>query len=87
MSRPPLRPNFVLTLGLCWFFLSFLNQATLVVLVVKNSPASAGDTRDGVRSLGQEDTLEEEMVSHFSILAWKIPWIEEPGGSQRVGHD
>ena len=50
-------------------------------------PGCAGDTRDGVRSLGQEDTLEEEMVSHFSILAWKIPWIEEPGGSQRVGHD
>ena len=45
-----------------------------------------------VRSLGQEDPLEEEMATHSSILAWKIPWTEEPGGlqstgSQRVGHD
>ena len=45
-----------------------------------------------VRSLGQEDPLEKEMTTHFSILAWEIPWIEEPGGlqstgSQRVGHD
>ena len=45
-----------------------------------------------VRSLGQEDTLEKEMVTHSSILAWRIPWTEEPGrlqsmGSQRVGHD
>ena len=42
--------------------------------------------------LGWEDSLEEEMVTHFSTLAWKIPWTEEPGGlqsmgSQRVGHD
>ena len=45
-----------------------------------------------VRSLGQEDALEEEMVTHSSILAWRIPWTEEPGrlqsmGSERVGHD
>ena len=45
-----------------------------------------------VRSLGQEDPLEKEMVTHSSILAWKIPWMEEPGGlqsmgSQRVGPD
>ena len=44
-----------------------------------------------VRSLGQEDPLEKEMTIHFSILAWEIPWIEEPGGLQsmglqRVGH-
>ena len=43
-----------------------------------------------VRSLGQEDPLEEEMATHSSILAWRIPWTEEPGGlqsmrSQRVG--
>ena len=38
-----------------------------------------------VRSLGQEDSLEEEMAIHSSILAWKIPWIEEPGGLQSVG--
>jgi len=45
-----------------------------------------------VRSLGQEDHLEKEMATHSSILAWRIPWMEEPGGlqsmgSQKVGHD
>ena len=45
-----------------------------------------------VQSLGWEDPLEKEMVTHSSILAWRIPWTEEPGGlqtmrSQRVGHD
>ena len=45
-----------------------------------------------VQSLGQEDPLEEVMATHSSILAWEIPWTEEPGGlqsvgSQRVGHD
>ena len=45
-----------------------------------------------VRSLGQEDTPEEGLVTHSSILAWKIPWTEEPGGlqstePQRVGHE
>ena len=45
-----------------------------------------------VRSLGQEDPLEQEMATHSSTLAWKIPWMEEPGrlqsmGLQRVGHD
>ena len=45
-----------------------------------------------VRSLGQEDLLEEEMATHSSILAWRIPGTEEPGGlqsmgSHRVGHD
>ena len=45
-----------------------------------------------VQSLGEEDSLEKEMSIHSSIIAWKIPWIEEPGrlqsmGSQRVGHD
>ena len=45
-----------------------------------------------VQSLGQEDLLEEEMATHSSILAWRIPWTKEPGrlqfmGSQRVRHD
>ena len=45
-----------------------------------------------VQSLSQEDPLEKEMATHSSILAWKIPWMEEPGGLQsmglqRVGHD
>ena len=44
-----------------------------------------------VQSLGQKDTLEEEMATHSSILAWRVPWTEEPGGllsmgSHRVGH-
>ena len=39
-----------------------------------------------VRSLGQEDPLEEEMATHSSILAWKIPWTEEPGQLQSMGH-
>ena len=53
---------------------------------------NAGDTGDMVPSLGQEDPLEEEVATHSSILAWRIPLTEEPGrpqsmGSQRVGHD
>ena len=45
-----------------------------------------------VRFLGQEDPLEKEMATHYSILAWRIPWTKEPGGlqstgSQSVGHD
>jgi len=57
--------------------------------VVKNPLANVRDTR--VSSLGREDPLKEEMATHSSSLAWKIPWTEEPGGlqsmeSQRVGH-
>ena len=63
-----------------------------MVLVVKNTPANAGDTEMWVRSLGQEDLLEKGIVTHSSILAWRIPCTEEPGGlqsvgSQRVGQD
>ena len=50
--------------------------------VVKNLPANAGDVRVAVRSLGQEDPLEEDMATHSSIFAWKILWTEEPGGIQ-----
>ena len=57
--------------------------------MVKN-PTAMQETQ--VRSLGQDDPLEEGMATHSSILAWKIPWTEEPGGlqsmvSRRVGHD
>ena len=60
--------------------------------MVKNLPAHAGDTRDAVPSLGLEDSLEEEKAPLASVLAWKIPLTEEPGGlqsmrPQRVGHD
>ena len=50
--------------------------------VVKNLPAM-WDT--WVQSLGQEDTLEKEMATHSSTLAWKIPWTEEPGGCSLWG--
>ena len=52
----------------------------IVALVVKNLPANAR-----VHSLGWEDPLEEGMVTHSSILAWRIPWTEEPGGLQSTG--
>ena len=51
--------------------------------LVKN-PLAMQETR--VRSLGQEDLLEKEMATHPSILAWKIPWTEEPGGYSPWGH-
>ena len=47
--------------------------------MVKNPPNNAGDVRMWVGSLGWRDFLEEEMATHSSILAWEIPWIEEPG--------
>ena len=57
--------------------------------MVKNLPAMQ---QTQVQSLGQEDPLEKEMAIHSSILAWRIPWTEEPGrlqpmGSRTVGHD
>ena len=52
--------------------------------LVKNLPAMQ---ETWVPSLGQEDPLEKKMATHSRILAWKIPWREEPGRSQRVRHD
>ena len=65
-----------------------LTKASLVAQMVNNLPA-VQETR--VRSLGQEDPLEKEMAIHSSILAWRIPWTEEPGSLrsmvlQRVRH-
>ena len=57
---------------------------SLVAQTVNNLPA-VWESR--VLSLGQEDPLEEGMATHSSILALRIPWTEEPGGSQRVRHD
>ena len=57
---------------------------SLVAQTVKNLPAM---WETGVLSPGQEDPLEEGMATHSSILALRIPWTEDPGGSQRVGHD
>ena len=70
--------------GFFFFFLSFPGGS--------DGRASACDVGDRVWSLGQEDPLEKETATHSSTLAWKIPWMEEPGGlqsmgSQRIGHD
>ena len=53
--------------------------------MVKNPPASVETQEMCVPSLGQEDPLEEEMATHSSILAWEVPWTEEPGGPQSMG--
>ena len=50
--------------------------------VVKNLPV---EQETQVQSLGWEDTLEKEMATHASVLAWEIPWTEEPGGPQSMG--
>ena len=65
------------------------NVASLVAQMVKNLPAMQ---ETWVCSLGQEDPLEKGMATHSSVLTWKIPWAEEPGGlqsmgSQGVGHN
>ena len=67
---------------------SSYSWVSLLTQVVKNLPA-VGET--WVLSLVREDPLEEGMATHSGILAWRIPWTEEPGGlqsmgSQRVGH-
>ena len=64
-------------------------RASLVAQTVKNLPEMQ---ETWVQSLGWEDPLEDGMATHSTILAWRIPWKEEPGGlqsmgSQRVGHD
>ena len=69
-----------------------LFRTSKVVLAVKNLFANAGDVRDMSSIPGWEDPLEKGMATHSSILAWRIPWTEEPGrlqsiGSHRVGHD
>jgi len=91
----------------CWalsqFFhssLSFSSRGFSVLLQFLHKGSVMGQTvrrlsvmqETRVQSLGWEDPLEKETVAHYSIVAWKIPWITEPGrlpsmGSQRVGHD
>ena len=63
----------------------YLKVASLVGSDGKESACNAGDL---VRSLGWEDSLEKGMATHFSILAWRSPWTEEPGGLQSIpwGH-
>ena len=59
---------------------------------VKNLPVMQKPQETQFRSLGWENSLEEDMATHSSIVAWRIPWTEDPGGlqsmgSQRAGHD
>ena len=75
----------------CVLFVLYKDVSGLpwVAQLVKNPPAMQ---ETPVPFLGWEDPLEKEMATHSSVLAWKIPWTEEPGGlesmeSQRVGHD
>ena len=70
-------------------FLTYFSLASLVAQMVKSLPAMQ---ETWVQSLCQEDPLEKEMATHYSILARKIPWMEEAGGLQSmglqsVGHD
>ena len=74
-------------LVLLWFLVT--TMVSLMAQIVKNLPTRR---ETWVQSLGQEDPLEEGMATHSSILAWRIPWTQEPGrlqpiGSQRVRHD
>ena len=78
-----------LHLGVFAIYLTLVCMASLVAQRVKRLPAM---WETWVRSLSQEDPLQKEMATHSSTLAWKIPWMEEPGrlksmGSQRGGHD
>ena len=57
-------------------------EASQVSKMIKNPPVMQ---ETWVRSLGQEDPLEEDLATHSSILAWRIPWTEEPGGLQSMG--
>ena len=66
-------------------FWGLLHNASQVTLVVKNPPTNVRDIRDVGQSLGWEDPLEEGMATHSSILAWRIPWTEEPAGLQSIG--
>ena len=59
-----------------------LDQASPVAQMVKNLPAMQ---ENRVQSLGQEDPLQKGLATHSSILAWRIPWTEEPGGLQSTG--
>ena len=68
---------------------NLISKASLVAQMVKRLPAMQ---ETWIQSLDQEDPLEKEIATHSSTLAWKIPWMKEPGGlwsmgSQRVGHD
>ena len=87
---PPSHSTDSLSLFLCGAHVPL--AAFLVVVVVQTVKRLSAMQETRLRSLGWEDPLEKEMSAHSSILAWKIPWMAEPGrllsmGSQRVGHN
>ena len=70
-------------------FIGLITRTSLVAQTIKRLPTMR---KTWVQSLGWEEILEKAMATHSSILAWKIPWMGEPGrlqsmGSQRVGHE
>ena len=67
----------------CWMLPIPWTLASLVAQTIKNPPAVE---ETWVQPLSWEDLLEKEMVTHSNILAWRIPWTEEPGGLQSMGH-
>ena len=77
-------PHFFSYYKMCWenIFILFFQHLWFVAQLVKNLPAMQ---ETWVSSLGREDALEKEMATHSSILAWRIPWTEEPGGLQSMG--
>ena len=84
-----------MVLGSCFVhirILPFSMGSSQMALVIKNLCARAGGGRNSGSLLGWEDPPEDSMATHSSILAWRTPWTEKPGGlqfmgSQRVGHD
>ena len=82
LSEPPGKPTPDLRVPVKFVLKNHLAQEPLVAQTVKSLPEEQ-ETR--VQSLGREDPLEKEMAIHSSILAWRIPCREEPGGIQSVG--
>ena len=82
MRRESVSPHYQSDSVWRWGFGKCLgHQASLVVQLVKNLPS----LQETIQSLSWEDPLEEGMATHSSILAWRIPWTEEPGGLQSIG--
>ena len=75
--------------SMAWMYCSWFNYSPIIghfgASLVAHMVKSACSTGDLVRSLGWEDSLEKEMATHSSILAWKTPWMEEPGRLQSMG--
>ena len=87
LPNPGIRPASPMFAG--GFFTTELpgrpESSSQVALAVKNPIANVGDRRDVGSILGLEDSLEKEVATHSSILAWRIPWTERPGGLWSIG--